>query len=173
MSGPTEAVLKCDGCGATIYPEHLERHAAERWQGKLLCRHCLAEQRPAATAGIALGDDAAAGSAAGLRLEHAEGASHRTADAASRGGESAGITFDRPTTRATAFRRGLQVDSPFALRCRTFHCKLSDAAFGHMNDQINEWVDAQDDVVIKFATSCIGVVEGKHSDPHLIVTVFY
>ena len=90
-----------------------------------------------------------------------------------RGPESAGITFDRPTGRSNAFRRALIKDSPYASRCRTFHCKLSDAAFGHLNDQINEWVDAQDDVVIKFASTCIGVVEGKHSDPHLIVTVFY
>jgi hypothetical protein len=173
MSGPTEAVLKCEGCGATIYPEHLERHTAERWQGKLLCRHCLAEQRPPAAGGVAVVEDSPSGSAAGLRLNRGDGPGAPAADAASRGAEPAGITFDRPQTRAAAFRRALAADSPHATRCRTFHCKLSDAAFGHMNDQVNEWVDSQDDVVIKFATSCIGVVEGKHSDPHLIVTIFY
>jgi hypothetical protein len=42
-----------------------------------------------------------------------------------------------------------------------------------MCEQINEWVDSDDGIEIKFATSTIGVVEGKHVDPHLIVTVFY
>jgi hypothetical protein len=54
-----------------------------------------------------------------------------------------------------------------------FHCKLADAAMTYMCEQINEWADSRDDIQIKFATSCIGVVEGKHADAHLIVTVFY
>jgi len=70
-------------------------------------------------------------------------------------------------------RRPLLTGVPAATRCRVFHCKLADGAFGHMTEQINEWADSDDAIEIKFASSCIGVVEGKHSDPHLIVTVFY
>ena len=47
--------------------------------------------------------------------------------------------------------------------------KMQDA----LNEQINAWADADDNIEIKFATSTIGVIEGKHVDPHLIVTVFY
>ena len=43
-----------------------------------------------------------------------------------------------------------------------------------MNETINEWVDANDDIQIKFVSSCIGTIEAKSSqDMHLIVTVFY
>lgn len=118
----------CDSCGATIYPEHLENHTAERYAGKLLCPHCLAEKRPktASTAG-----------------------------------------------QDSSFRRALLKDAVTATRCRTFHAKLADGALAHLDEQINLWVDSHEDVQIKFATSTIGIVEGKHSDPHLIVTIFY
>ena len=42
-----------------------------------------------------------------------------------------------------------------------------------MTDHINAWADRHPDVSIKFATSTVGVFEGKHPDPNLIVTVFY
>ena len=69
-------------------------------------------------------------------------------------------------------RRSL-IEGTNATRCRTFHCKLSDAAMGYMNGQVNDWVDGMDGLEIKFASSTIGVVEGKHPEPHLILTVFY
>lgn len=75
--------------------------------------------------------------------------------------------------REQQLRRPLLKGSPNATRCRTFHCKLADGPMAYLNEQINEWVDGNDDIEIKFATSTIGVVEGKHVDPHLIVTVFY
>ncbi len=42
-----------------------------------------------------------------------------------------------------------------------------------MNEHINEWVDKHDDVEIKFARTVVGVFEGKHSDPNLLITLFY
>ncbi|MCH7808459.1 MAG: hypothetical protein IIB60_04485, partial [Planctomycetes bacterium] len=42
-----------------------------------------------------------------------------------------------------------------------------------MSTQINEWIDGNDEIVIKFVTSGIGMFEGKHSEPNLIVTLFY
>ena len=71
------------------------------------------------------------------------------------------------------FKRPLLKGSPNATRCKTFHCKMSDASFRHLNNQINEWVDQHEDVEIKFVVSNVGVVEGKHADQHLIVTIFY
>ncbi len=60
-----------------------------------------------------------------------------------------------------------------ATRCRSFHGKLTDAALSFMDNQINEWIDNNPDIEIKFVASSIGVFEGKHSEPHLILTLFY
>jgi len=155
MSKEAEAVMSCDGCGATIYPEHLERHTAERRGDRLLCPHCCAESDGAAQNDpILLEDDADAPPPTGIHSFNTGGISAT---------KSTGPVFRRPLLR----------DGPHATRCRTFHCKLTDASMSHLDEMINEWADANDEVQIKFVTSCVGVVEGKHSDQHLIVTVFY
>lgn len=155
----------CDGCGATIYPEHLERHAAERMNGKLLCTHCLQEQR---AAGGKPGD------AGAIPLLDADVGPAEAAE--SRVTASAAVSTVRERAAAAhgpTYRRPLLAGSPNATRCRTFHCKLTDASIAHMDQQINEWVDHHDEIEVKFASSTVGVVEGKHNDPHLIVTLYY
>ena len=42
-----------------------------------------------------------------------------------------------------------------------------------MNDQINDWLDGNDKISVKTATSTIGMFEGKHAEPNLILTIFY
>ena len=159
MSDETQEFETCEACGASIYPEHLEQHTAERWEGKLLCPHCLKESRDAgnevASELVSLVDDD----------------KPRVV-----GGKSSRIQFSGGGLGAQDTEHKYQrilLNGPAATRCRTFHCKLTDASFGHINEQINEWADAHEDVAIKFATSSVGVVEGKHNDPHLIITVFY
>ncbi len=159
MSTSPDPVHTCELCGATIYPEHIRDHAAERWKGQLLCPHCLREAK---------------GTDAPLRVPEllaSDGPGAASAVSTARPSTAtSGMTA--PTERSN-LKRKLQPDSPQATRCRTFHAKLTDAAFVHMNEQINDWVDAHEDIRIKFATSSVGVVEGKHPDPHLIVVVFY
>jgi hypothetical protein len=169
---PTAEELKaCAECGATIYPEHLERHSADYLGGKLLCGFCLEARRGS---GSAPAEDLL-----GAEMSLSEEA-HAPA-AASRGGidpktgrprgpqiQLSGVVHKEPT-----YKRSLMTESPHATRCKTFHCKMSDAPIVHLNEQINEWVDAHPDVVIKFATQTVGVVEGKHNDPHLLITIFY
>ncbi len=180
MPATEEVFQNCESCGASIYPEHLQKHTADRWNGKLLCCHCLMEQRDGGAA-----DPAAIPFEAEVDVSLAEPVAVG-AGVASGGGAGTGAppaaqirAFGSSGSIGVAgsaghrFRRALAPESPHATRCRTFHAKLADAAIVHMNEQINEWVDANDDVAVKFATSTIGVVEGKHSDPHLIVTVFY
>lgn len=167
------ALLVCDGCGATVYPEHLEQGKAKREGDKLLCRHCLAERgtAEAATSGLAAGGATADPAEEPIKLvEEGEVPPAETSTMRQYGG--GGITFEQ-THSDEKFRRPLLTGQPNATRCRTFHAKLTDAALGHLNEQINEWIDGRDDIEIKFATSNIGVVEGKHADPHLVVTVFY
>jgi len=71
------------------------------------------------------------------------------------------------------YKRHLNRDNKGALRIRIFHAKLNDGALKFMEDQINDWVDSNPDIEIKHATTQVGVVEGKSSEPHLIVTLFY
>ncbi len=71
------------------------------------------------------------------------------------------------------YSRSVNPSGQDATRCRTFHAKLNDSAVAFMNDQLNTWVDSHPDINIKFATSTIGIFEGKHKDPNLIITVFY
>jgi hypothetical protein len=165
-----EEVLKsCDECGATIYPEHLQKHAAELYKDRLLCPHCLKEQKEQAETGR---ESDGTDSPIALVAEGEEVDPSKPSTSIHTFGGGVGA----PGTAATSERewqRPLLGDSRNARRCRTFHCKLTDGSFAHLNMQINEWVDTQDDVEIKFALSNIGVVEGKHTDPHLIITVFY
>ena len=71
------------------------------------------------------------------------------------------------------FKRALNPTSRGASRMRTFHAKLSDAAMTYLEQQINEWLDENDDAVVKFCNTTIGVVEGKRHEPHLIINVWY
>ncbi len=157
MSASAESIQTCEQCGATIYPEHLRDHAADRWNGRLLCPHCLRESKgsdePLRVPELLIADP-----------QHGTSAVSTARPSSAPGGAAA---------ERSNLKRKLEPGAPVATRCRTFHAKLTDAAFGHMNEQINEWVDAHADISIKFATSAVGVVEGKHPDPHLIVTVFY
>lgn len=172
MPDEQEEVLRpCDQCGATVYPEHLAEGKAAEVDGKLLCKYCLEDYRAAHAAAeeavevvdepIPLSTD---GPAVSRSKIHSFGAAP---------GGMADSMAGQAALRDQDLKRPLLRNSPNATRCRTFHCKLTDASLTHMNDMINEWVDGDETVEIKFATSTIGVVEGKHADQHLIVTVFY
>ncbi len=167
MADEPEHFQSCDVCGATVYPEHIEKGLAGDWEGQLLCHHCLAEKKPQPASNTA-------GPTEPIKLADApEPGDPRSATAIRSFGGGPGRMGEGLLAKDDKLRRNLLSDSPNATRCRTFHAKLTDAAFAHMNEQINEWVDANEGMQLKFATSCIGVVEGKHSDPHLILTVFY
>lgn len=152
-----EPTVNCDGCGATIFPEHLRSRLADRWAGKLLCPHCLNEKKGAATTPppppVALAPEPPP-----LPAETPP---------------TARVSSAPPPAREPNWKRSLGGEAGLATRSRTFHAKLSEAALSHLNAQINEWVDGHSDVKIKFATSSIGVFEGKHSEQHLVITIFY
>lgn len=155
----TETVLSCAGCGATIYQEHLDRHLADHWAGSLYCAVCLAEKkgggaRPAPPQGEALEtftlEDAPAGAPAMPPPAPAPVA--------------APLQVQRRPPRAGA--QG-------ATRMRIFHAKLSEGAVAHMDQQINDWLDHHPEIEIKFANTTVGVWEGKHPEPNLIISVYY
>lgn len=173
MAEEPEHLQSCDACGATVYPEHIDSNRAGRVEGKLLCIHCMAEKRASADDVV---DAEVVDDSISLVDEDDEGAGGRRTQIRSFGGGPGGMSDSIAGEMASHerdFQRPLLKGQPSATRCRTFHSKLNDASMVYMNDQINAWVDAHEDIEIKFATSTIGVVEGKHADPHLIVTVFY
>jgi hypothetical protein len=179
MADAEEVFESCAQCGATVYPEHIQKGLANRSEGRLMCVHCLRAVR-AAPANGAVPEAVAVAVDEPIALVEVEDGGLEGADEP--------IAYDKKPTvirsfsgagglAASAaghtFRRPLLIDTPNATRCRVFHAKLADGAFMHMCEQINEWVDASDEIQIKFVSSCIGVVEGKHADQHLIMTVFY
>lgn len=180
MSAETKKVRNCDECGATIPREDFLSHAAARYKGKLLCAKCvqevkdqLAVQRkpnPDSSSPKLLTDELEPIKLPFSFVEEDDKPRVVAGPSDQIHGVSGLATFQY---KEREYKRSLQKGVPVATRCRTFHCKLSDASFANLNDQINEWADGNDDVEIKFAISNIGVVEGKHADPHLIITVFY
>ncbi len=78
-----------------------------------------------------------------------------------------------PSATQHKFKRHLQHNECGAIRCRIFHAKLNDGALQFVQDQINDWIDQNPEVDIKHLNPNVGVVEGKSSEPHLIITLFY
>ena len=70
------------------------------------------------------------------------------------------------------FRRPLNVDGSGATRCKIFHSKIADAPLKVMEHHINEWLDS-DKVEAKFVSTCVGVLQGKSSEPNVIITIWY
>ncbi len=161
---------KCEECGASVYRAHLDSGIARYEKGKLMCAHCVAEFEKAhdgetddAFAPIAFDDD----DEPGERGEKVDMSASRIHGATKATLGVSGLWND------SKFQRRPDPRNPSAIRCRTFHCKLSAAAIDFMNNQINEWMDSSPDIFIKNATSCIGPFEGKHTEQNLIITVYY
>ena len=166
-----ENLKTCESCSASIYPEHVDSGLAGYHNGQLLCPHCFAEQQAQSDASGAPVNDPELASIAVDAPATPEELSSTAIHGFSGADSLAGAGF--APDDESKFKRRLDPRSPFATRCRTFHAKLSEGAVVYMNEQVNQWVDSSRDVNIKFATSTIGTFEGKHADPHLIVTIFY
>ena len=168
------AIKKCEACGANVYPEHLEKGRAGHVEGKLLCPICFQEKKAAESgeapptddelASLSLVDDEEATEEA----KSAEAVSKIRSFGAGTIGAAQKVGYDD-----SKLHRRVHETGGGATRCRTFHSKLNESAIAYMHEQVNEWVDSHDEIDIKFATSTIGIFEGKQKDPHLILTLFY
>ena len=158
----------CQKCGASVYKAHLDSGIARYEGGNLLCAHCVAEYER--------DHDALAGADShefeAISLD--EGFDEKPADLSqskiTTSVQTLGIAGGWDDSR---YKRPLVADKLHATRCRTFHSKLNEASLEFMNNQINEWIDRHHEIVIKFASTTIGMFEGKHTEPNLIVTIFY
>lgn len=162
----TESVMTCTGCGASIYQEHIDRGLAGMWAGAMLCPLCLAEKKKTNSPAPGTGD------LAPLSLVEAPD----TTDQAGRSslhGYSGVAAAEGAGAEVQPYQRPLNQAGKAATRIRTFHAKLTEGAIRHLDQQVNTWLDGHPDVEIKFANTTVGVWEGKHPEPHLILSVFY
>ncbi len=155
----------CDECGAVVYQEHLDRGLAVRRDEKLLCPHCLAEQKQAEA-------KAYVPEAEPLSLVAEPQTSDRTGPGSPMG-SAVGPTVEPPEKESTRYKRQLVKTGQGASRMRAFHTKMSEAGLRNLEIQVNEWLDANPEVEIKFASTTVGAWEGRHTETHLIVTVYY
>jgi len=159
----------CESCGATVYREHLDSGIARYEGGKLLCSVCVAEyERSHDAAGSGVAQELAPIEFEDDELGGSQPMSSTRIHSVSVATLGQGVGWDD-----NRFKRSLRPDSVGATRMRTFHCRLSDGAIDFMQSQINEWLDSSDKLVVKFVSANIGLFEGKHTEPNLILTVFY
>jgi hypothetical protein len=164
MTGEAEQIKVCDLCGATIYPEHIHSGRAAVVDEKLLCPICLNEQKSETKASLS----AINGGDANVSLiDEAELA---------QSGRKVITAFGGGTQRKldeTQLQRAIQKTGTGATRVKIFHTKMNDGAVEFLALSINEWVDHNPDVDIKLVQSTVGTWEGKHPEPHLILTIWY
>lgn len=165
-----EGIIKtCDECGAAVYPDHLEKGTAGMVNEKLLCPICYREYNKT---NVSAHDDAEA-TIALVEDEAIEAQMENEPKPQIKAFADDSVFGQMVDHDESKYKRPLNTSGRGAIRCRTFHTKLSDAAISYMDSTINEWTDKNPQIEIKFATSTIGIYEGKRAEPHLIVTVFY
>ncbi|MBI4719576.1 MAG: hypothetical protein HY763_17410 [Planctomycetes bacterium] len=168
-----EATSKCHKCGASVYRAHLDAGIARYEDGELMCPHCVSEFEKAHDKSGAGGDDSFAPITFDDEDDHPPARPKPDLSSSRIHAASAATLGATAVWDENRFHRPLSPAQAGATRCRTFHAKLSAAAIDFMNNQINDWLDNNEKIVIKFATSTIGPFEGKHTEPNIIVTVFY
>jgi len=162
----------CEACGAAVYPEHVDQGRAGRWAGQLLCAVCYAEKRSGAAEPVESASPEPSSAKSGLDepislvdVEESDAATSKIRAFSQHVGD-AGL-------RQKEFRRQTAVTGHGACRVRTFHSKLQAESIEFMDNAINEWLDEHPEIEIKFVTTTIGTMAGKHPEPNLILSVWY
>ncbi|MDD4892274.1 MAG: hypothetical protein PHU85_20320 [Phycisphaerae bacterium] len=166
-------VQKCQACGASVYPEHIDEGRAGRWGGQMLCPICYAEKR-----GLKPAEPApqAAPVATAAPSEQPTGDEPISlVDASGEAGESKiqAMGATRITRQRTKFKRPTTVTGHGATRVRTFHAKIQAEPIEFMDTAINDWLDENPDIEVKFVTSSIGTMAGKFPEPNIILNIWY
>lgn len=77
------------------------------------------------------------------------------------------------SVRKENYKRQPVISGKGACRVRSFHGRLSAQGLEYMDNQINEWIDANPEVEVKFVSSQVGIFEGKMREPALILNLWY
>lgn len=175
------SIQKCQSCGASVYPEHVDEGRAGRWAGQLLCPVCYAEKRgvsAAAPAAAPAAEPAAPAPAAPppLPTRRDDASEEEPISLVEETGGAAKIqTFGQVKVRQERkqFKRKPAVTGQGACRVRTFHSKIQAESIEFMDNAINEWLDDNPDIEVKFVTTSIGTMAGKFPEPNIILNVWY
>lgn len=182
----------CEKCGTDITQEQITQRQAGLVQGVLLCPACVEGKRKeaieahrAAAAAQGVPVATAGGNSGVLRditqekinlvddeVEEDPGAPVKKQDKPRIRSFSEGSTLGGAHHDARLKRHLTGAHDP-PTRCRTFHSKLTPGALAHMDDIINDWLDANPEVFIKNVNVTVGPFEAKHVEQHLIVVIFY
>jgi ABC-type glycerol-3-phosphate transport system substrate-binding protein len=77
------------------------------------------------------------------------------------------------TNTSADWKRTAHVNKTGAVRVRSFHGRLSDQGMEYLDHSVNEWLDKNPDIEVKFVTSNVGLFEGKLKEPALILNIWY
>jgi hypothetical protein len=174
----------CERCGGDITTEQIVAKQAGLVNGVLLCPGCVEEKRKELIAAQQAAHAAAQAAVAQVGSKPPgditdEKISLIDEEEVPKGRDAPKIrSFAAGSTLAGAhhdahLKRSITSMSDPPTRIRTFHSKLTPAALAHMDDLINEWIDANPTMCIKLVTTSVGPFEAKHVEQHLIVNVFY
>ena len=56
---------------------------------------------------------------------------------------------------------------------RTFFTKLHAGALSFLDEQIIDWLKKNPDIVIKQTNVCVGDIQGKKTEPNIVITIWY
>jgi hypothetical protein len=191
-------VKVCSKCGVSISSHEIIGGQAKLVGGQLFCGACAATARtpaPASSAAPARPQASATAAVAAkppapppvlppkdepLALPPDEPGDPSTADqplALEESGEEASeIQVFRgkagATRQAQIFKRDPKSNGTGAVRVRSFDSKLTRSALQVMDEQINAWLD-ETGYEVKFVTTTIGDIQGKVTESHLILNLWY
>jgi hypothetical protein len=60
-----------------------------------------------------------------------------------------------------------------ATRVKSFHGKYSEQGLDYLDSAVNDWLDNNPDVEVKFVTSTVMTFEGKVREPALVLNLWY
>lgn len=81
------------------------------------------------------------------------------------------MRFEKPRQHRE-WARQPNVTGAGAVHCKTFIAKFREESLIHLDDQINEWLDAHPEVEVKFVTQTVGRLIGKTTEDALIVNLW-
>lgn len=166
-------VKVCARCGGSISNQSIIEGKAKFHEGKLICSNCTTAvaaapapadvDRPIA---FDAGDEPisfdSSPSLAAPSAAESESADHIQLFAGEKTTQRESKQYKR---QPTATGKG-------ATRVRTFDTKLSRGAMEMLDEQINLWLD-ETGYEVKFVSTTIGDVQGKKTEPHLIINIWY
>jgi hypothetical protein len=79
----------------------------------------------------------------------------------------------KPSAPAAKVSAGGAASSERITGIRTFFTKLHAGAINFLDEQITNWLKENPDIVIKRANVVTGEIQGKKTEPNIIITVWY